>query len=111
MARSLVPRPNALVDPALSTPPVLVADSSEADRIATKTADDVAVDAYNQHVVDFSEALSSYRDAQQWCDEDAHDAAVLTTSILPQFPLSSWPLLELLRCFFCESNSSFITTY
>jgi hypothetical protein len=82
----------------MPTPPVLAADASEADRIATNTVDDAAVDAYNQHVVDFSEALSSYRDAQKWCDEDAHDAAALTTSVLPQFPLSSWPLLELLRC-------------
>jgi hypothetical protein len=44
--------------PVPPTPPVLVADASEADRIAAKTADDAAVDAYDQQVADFSEALS-----------------------------------------------------
>jgi hypothetical protein len=66
-------------------PPVLAADASEADRTTAKTADDVAVDAYDQQVADYSEALSTYRDAQtaytQWCDEDAHAAAVLTASV------------------------------
>jgi hypothetical protein len=84
------------------SPPVLVADASEADRIAAKTAYDAAVDAYDQQVVDFSEALSSYRDAQtdytQWCDEDAHVAVVLTSSILPQFDSEFMALLLLLRC-------------
>jgi hypothetical protein len=70
-------------------PPVLATDASEADRVATKTADDAAVDAYDQQVADFSEALSAYHDAQtaytQWCDEDARAAAVLIASVLPQF--------------------------
>jgi hypothetical protein len=46
------------------TPPVIAADASEADRIAAKTVDDAAVDAYDQQVADFSETLSTYRDAQ-----------------------------------------------
>jgi hypothetical protein len=66
------------------TPPIIADDASEADRVAAKTADDVAVDAYDQQVADFCEALSTYRDAQttytQWCDEDARAA-----SVLPQF--------------------------
>jgi hypothetical protein len=75
----------------LLTPPVIVADASEADRVAAKTVDDIAIDAYDQHVANFSEALSTYRDAQtaytQWCGEDARAAAaaVLTASVLPQF--------------------------
>jgi hypothetical protein len=71
------------------TPPVIAADASEADKTAAKIVDDGAVDAYDQQVADFSEALSTYRDAQtaytQWCDEDARAAAVLTASVLPQF--------------------------
>jgi hypothetical protein len=77
------------VAPVPPTPPVIAVDASEADRIAAKTADDAAVDAYDQQVADFSEALSTYRDTQtaytQWCDEDARAAAVLTASVLPQF--------------------------
>jgi hypothetical protein len=77
------------VVPVLPTPPVIAANASEADRIAAKTADDVAVDAYDQQVADFSKALSTYCDAQtaytQWCDEDARVAAVLTASVLPKF--------------------------
>jgi hypothetical protein len=71
------------------TPPVITADASEADRIAAKTADDAAVNAYDQQVTYFPEALSTYHDAQtaytQWCDEDARAAPVLTASVLPQF--------------------------
>jgi hypothetical protein len=76
----------APVPPTLS---VITADAFDDDRVAAKTADDASVDAYDQQVVDFSEDLSSYRDAQsaytQWCDEDARDAAIFTASVLPQF--------------------------
>jgi hypothetical protein len=41
------PRPLAHVAPVLPTPPVLAADASEADRVAVKTANDAAVDAYD----------------------------------------------------------------
>jgi hypothetical protein len=68
-------------------PLVIVANASKANRVAAKTADDAAVDAYDQQVADLSEALPTYRDSQtaytQWCDEDACAAAVLTASILP----------------------------
>jgi hypothetical protein len=81
------PRPLALVAPVPPTPPVIAADASEADRVAAKTADDAAVDAYDQQVADFSEALSTYRDTHaaytQWCDKDARDAVVLTASVIP----------------------------
>jgi hypothetical protein len=67
----------------MPTPPVIAADASEADRIAAKTADDAAVNAYDQQVADFSAAPSTYRDDQtaytQWCDEDARAAAVLNS--------------------------------
>jgi hypothetical protein len=86
---SCLSRPNAPVAHVPPTPPVLPADASEADRIAAKTADEDAFNAYDQQVADFSEALSTYRDAQtaytQWCDEHARPAAVLTASVLPQF--------------------------
>jgi hypothetical protein len=82
-------RPIALVALVPPTPPVIAANAFEADGIAAKNVDDVAVDAYDQQVVDFSEALSTYRDAQnaysQWCDDDARAAVVLTASVLPQF--------------------------
>jgi predicted house-cleaning NTP pyrophosphatase (Maf/HAM1 superfamily) len=77
------------VAPVPPTPSIIDVDASKADRAAAKTADDVAVDAYDQQVADFSEALSTYHDAQtaytQWCDEDARAAAVLTAIVLPQF--------------------------
>jgi hypothetical protein len=75
------PHPIAPVAPVPPTLPIIVADASEANKIA--------IDAYDQQVADFSETLSAYRDAQsaytQWCDEDAHVAAVLTASVLPEF--------------------------
>jgi hypothetical protein len=40
--------PLAPVAPMPLTPPVIAADASEDDRVAAKTADDVAVDAYGQ---------------------------------------------------------------
>jgi hypothetical protein len=86
---SCPPRPIAPVAPVPPTPPVIAVDASETNRVATTIVDDVVVDAYDQQVADFSEARSTYRDAQtaytQWCDEDERAAAVLTTSVLPQF--------------------------
>jgi hypothetical protein len=41
------PRPLALVAPVPPMPPVIVVDASEADRVAAKTTDDAAVDAYD----------------------------------------------------------------
>jgi hypothetical protein len=58
------PPPLALVAPASPAPPIIDANASEADRVAAKTADDAAVDAYDQLVADLSKALFTYRDAQ-----------------------------------------------
>jgi hypothetical protein len=41
------PRPIARVAPVPPMPPVIAADAFEGDRTATKTADDVAIDAYD----------------------------------------------------------------
>jgi hypothetical protein len=80
------------VAPVPPTPSIIDVDASKVDRATAKTADDAAVDAYDQQVADFSEGLSTYHDAQtaytQWCDEDAHVAAVLTASVLPRFVMT-----------------------
>jgi hypothetical protein len=41
------PHPLAPLAPVLLTPPIIVADASEADRVAAKTVGDIAVDAYD----------------------------------------------------------------
>uniref|UniRef100_A0ACD5Z6U7 Uncharacterized protein n=1 Tax=Avena sativa TaxID=4498 RepID=A0ACD5Z6U7_AVESA len=86
---SCPPRPVAPMAPIPPTPPVLDAYASEADKTASKTADDAAMEAYDQQVSLYSDVLASYRDDltayTQWCDEDAHAAVVLTSSVLPQF--------------------------
>jgi hypothetical protein len=75
------PHPIDLVAPVPPTLSVIARDASEVNRIA--------IEAYDQKVVDFSETLSAYRDAQsaytQWCDEDARAMAVLTASVMPEF--------------------------
>jgi hypothetical protein len=58
------PRPLAPVAPIPLTPPVIAVDASEADKVAAKTVDDAAVNAYDQQVADFPEALCTYCDAQ-----------------------------------------------
>ena len=87
---SCPPCPIAPVAPIPPPPlPVLAADASQADKDATKALDDAAVDAYDQQASDYSVALSTYRDVlaayTQWCNDDARVAAVLTSSVLPQF--------------------------
>jgi hypothetical protein len=61
---SCLSRPTIPVAPVPPTPPVIAADASEAERVAAKTADNAAVDAYDQQVADFSKSLSTYRDTQ-----------------------------------------------
>jgi hypothetical protein len=77
------------VAPTPPTPSALAVDASEADRAAAKIADDDATAIYNQQVLDYSDALSVYRDDlaayTQWCDDDAKVADALTLSVLPQF--------------------------
>ena len=86
---SCSPCPVAPVAPIPPPPPVLADDASQADKDAAKSLDDAAVDTYDQQVSDYSVALSTYRDAlaayTQWCNDDARVAAVLTSSVLPQF--------------------------
>ena len=84
------PRPVAPVAPTPPpTPPAIDADASDADRAAARVAADDADAAYDQEVLDYSNALSVYRDDlaayTQWCDDDARAATVLTSSVLPQF--------------------------
>ncbi|SPT16784.1 unnamed protein product [Triticum aestivum] len=71
------------------TPPAIDADASDADRAAATVVADDAAAAYDQEVLDYSNALSVYRDDlaayTQWCDDDARAATVLTSSVLPQF--------------------------
>ena len=54
---------------------------------AAKTAKTAVDEAYEQHVLAYSEALGSYRDSlaafTQCCDEDARAAAVLSQSVQP----------------------------
>jgi hypothetical protein len=77
------------VAPTPPTPSALAVDASEADRAAARIADDDATAVYNQQVLDYSDALSVYRDDlaayTQWCDDDAKVADALTSSVLPQF--------------------------
>jgi hypothetical protein len=91
------------VVPVPPTPPVIAADASEADRVTAKTADDAAVDAYDQQVGDFSEALSTYRDAQTLLIlSGVMRMPVLRLFLLlvccPSLLLSSWLFLLLMRC-------------
>ncbi|XP_040249942.2 uncharacterized protein [Aegilops tauschii subsp. strangulata] len=84
------PRPVAPVAPTPPpTPPALDTNASDADRAAARVAADDADAAYDQEVLDYSNALSVYRDDlaayTQWCDDDARAATVLTSSVLPQF--------------------------
>jgi hypothetical protein len=107
-------RPLARVAPVPPTPPVIAIDASEVKRVAAKTIDDVTVDAYDQHIADFSEALSTYRDAQttytQWCDEDVLWLFSLLV-FCPILPRSLWALLLSLRCgiTFAHSISPLVT--
>ena len=88
-----VPCPQRPVPPVAPIPPPpppdLAANASDDDRAAARVAADDAVAAYDQQVVVYSDALSVYRDDlaayTQWCDDDSRAAAVLTSSVLPQF--------------------------
>ena len=69
------------------TPPSLGADASDADRSTAGVAADDATAAYDQEVLDYSNALYVYRDDlasyTEWRDDDARAATVLTSSVLP----------------------------
>jgi hypothetical protein len=70
-------------------PPVLGDDATQAEKDAAESADRSAVDAYELKFQQYSSALENYRldltAYTQWIDEDACAAAILTSSILPQF--------------------------
>ena len=86
---SCPPRPVPPVAPTPPTPSSLAADAPQAAKDAAKLADESATRAYEQQVLTYEEALHFYRDAlagyTQWSDDDARAAAVLTSSVLPQF--------------------------
>jgi hypothetical protein len=83
-------------------PPVLVADATQTEKDATKSADDTDVVAYDQKVHEFSAALETYRldltAYTQWMNDDARAAAVLTSSVLPQFASDLWAFILFLTC-------------
>jgi hypothetical protein len=81
--------PVAITAPTPPTPPTLVADATQANEDAAKSADDAAIAAYDRKVHEYSDALEIYRldltTYTLWMDDDARVAAVLTSSVLPQF--------------------------
>ena len=82
------PRPVTPVAPTPPpTPPALDADASDANRETTRVAVDDATAAYDQEVLDYSNALYVYRDDldayTEWCDDDARAVTVLTSSFFP----------------------------
>jgi hypothetical protein len=84
---SCPPCPIAPTAPTPSTPPVLAADATQVDKDVAKSADDTAIDAYDQKVHEYSVALETYRldliAYTQWIDDDSRVVAVLTSSVLP----------------------------
>ena len=82
-------RPVAPSVPVAPTPIALAADVSQEDKDAGTSADALALTEYDRKVQDHSDAVVTYRqdltDYSQWIDEDARAAAVLTSSVLPQY--------------------------
>jgi hypothetical protein len=83
------PCPTAPLAPIPPTPPVLGDDATQADKDAAESADRSVVAAYDLQFQQYSNALETYRldliAYTQWMDEDARAAAILTSSVLPQF--------------------------
>jgi hypothetical protein len=83
------PRPTAPTAPIPPTPVALAADATQEAKDAAKSADAIALAEYDRHVQEYSDALATYRldltDYTQWIDEDARAAAILTSSVLPQY--------------------------
>jgi hypothetical protein len=86
---SCPPRPTAPLAPILPTPPVLGDEATQAEKDAAESADRSVVAAYELNFQQYSSALETYRldltAYTQWMDEDDRVAAVLTSSVLPQF--------------------------
>jgi hypothetical protein len=77
--------PTAPLAPIPPTPPVLRDDATQADKDAAESV----VAAYDLQFQQYSSALETYRldltAYTQWMDEGARAAAILTSSVLPQF--------------------------
>uniref|UniRef100_A0ACD5ZXF1 Uncharacterized protein n=1 Tax=Avena sativa TaxID=4498 RepID=A0ACD5ZXF1_AVESA len=86
---SCPPCPPAHVAPLSPTPIVLGADASQEAKDTAQSADDSAVVAYDLKFKQYSSDLEAYHHDltayTQWVDEDARAAAVLTSSVLPQY--------------------------
>ncbi|KAK1609081.1 hypothetical protein QYE76_032754 [Lolium multiflorum] len=86
---SCPPRPVAPTVPVAPPPVALAPDATQADKDAAKSVDDTALADYDRKVQDHSTAVATYRldltEYTQWIDEDARAAAVLTSSVLPQY--------------------------
>jgi hypothetical protein len=86
---SCPPYPTAPVAPIPPTAVVLGDGASQEAKDAAKSADDSAVAAYELKLKQDSDDLETYRldlaAYTQWMGEDARAAAVLTSSVLPQF--------------------------
>src|SRR4051812_28076519 len=86
---SYPPCPPAPVAPLPPTPIVLGANTFQEAKDAAQSADDTAVATYDLKFKQYSSDLEAYRHAltayTQWVDEDARAAAVLTSSVLPQY--------------------------
>jgi hypothetical protein len=86
---SCPPCPTPPLAPIPPTLPALGANATQADKDAAESADRSVVAAYDLQFQQYSSALETYRldltAYTQWMDEDARDAAVLTSSVLPQF--------------------------
>uniref|UniRef100_A0ACD5YYN5 Uncharacterized protein n=1 Tax=Avena sativa TaxID=4498 RepID=A0ACD5YYN5_AVESA len=86
---SCPPCPIVPVVPTLSPPPAVAVDASQTVKDAAKKAEDDAAATYARQTQEYSDALAVYRldltAYTQWIDDDARAAAVLTSSVLPQF--------------------------
>jgi hypothetical protein len=84
---SCPPYPTAPVAPTPPTPVVLGDGASQEAKDAAKIADDSVIATYELKLKQYSDDLETYRldlaVYTQWMDEDAHAAAVLTSSVLP----------------------------
>uniref|UniRef100_A0ACD5VRQ9 Uncharacterized protein n=1 Tax=Avena sativa TaxID=4498 RepID=A0ACD5VRQ9_AVESA len=86
---SCPPRPVVPPVPRTPTPVALAQDATQAVKDAAQSADDSAQADYERQVQAHPAATTAYRldlaDYTQWIDEDARAAAVLTSSVLPQY--------------------------
>jgi hypothetical protein len=83
------PCPTAPTAPIPLTPVALAPDATQEAKDAAKSADATALAEYDQQVQEYSDTLATYRldltDCTQWIYEDACVAAILTSSVLPQY--------------------------